>query len=171
MKIITVEAIMAAGPCPNYPEHRVCELIEGGKTPREIADAEDVPIKDRYWALAMTLPARHQRMLACSVAEWALQRERACGRDPDARSWAAIEVSRRYADGLATNDELAIARRAASDAALNVAWDVAWEVSRCDVVAAAASANASDAAWNAARDAAYGEFCAMAVAQHQEADR
>ena len=91
MNLITVEAIMAAGPCPNYPEHRVCELIEGGKTPREIADAEDVPIKDRYWALAMTLPARRQRMLACSVAEWALQRERAAGREPvDGR--AAVEV-------------------------------------------------------------------------------
>jgi len=57
----------------------------------------------------------------------------------DPRSLAALEVAERYANGLATNDELVAARDAA--AAAGAAWYAAWDAAR-------------DAAWDAARDAA-----------------
>jgi hypothetical protein len=84
------------------------------------------------------------RLFACECAERALQRERAAGREPDKRSWASIEVSRRYADGKATEKELDAAWNAAGVAAGDV-WDPAW---------AAAGAAAGDPAWAAARAAA-----------------
>lgn len=63
----------------------------------------------------------------------------------DPRSLAAVDVAERYADGLATDSELAAARAAAWDAAGAAAWDAAWY---------AAGAAAWDAAWAAAGDAA-----------------
>lgn len=54
---------------------------------------------------------------ACRVAEDALLAERAAGREPDARSWAAIEVKQRWIAGHATDSELAAARDAAGAAA------------------------------------------------------
>ena len=62
----------------------------------------------------------------------------------DNRPRRAIETARRYAEGLATEGELAAARAAASAAA--------WAAAR-----AAARAAASDAAWDAARAAAWDE--------------
>ena len=55
----------------------------------------------------------------------------------DQRSIAALDVSERFANGNATQDELDAARDAARDAAWDAARDAAW-----------------DAAWDAARDAA-----------------
>ena len=57
----------------------------------------------------------------------------------DHRSLTALDVAERYADGLASDADLA----AAWDAARDAAWDAAWD--------AAAAARA--AAWDAARDA------------------
>ena len=70
------------------------------------------------------------RLFTCDCAERALQREREDGREPDARSWAAIEVSRLYIAGEATIGEL----RSAVDASAH----------------AANAANAADAAYAAA---------------------
>ena len=61
------------------------------------------------------------------------------------RSLAALEVAERYANGNATDGELAAARDAAGDAVWNAARDAARD---------AAGAAAGDAVWNAARDAA-----------------
>ena len=60
---------------------------------------------------------------------------------PDPRSIAALDVAERYANGKATNAELAEARAAAKDAARAAA-------------RAAAKGAAKGAAWGAARDAA-----------------
>lgn len=65
----------------------------------------------------------------------------------DPRSLAALEVAERYADGLATVEELTAASDAAGDAASDAA-SAAW------YAASAASAAASDAAGDAAGDAA-----------------
>jgi len=62
----------------------------------------------------------------------------------DARSLAALGVAERYANGEATDEELA----AAGDAA----WDAAWAAARAAAWAAAGAA-ARDAAWDAARAA------------------
>jgi hypothetical protein len=72
--------------------------------------------------------SRELRLFACDCAERALIRERDAGREPDPRSWAAIEVSRRYADGQATDDELAAARDAAWAAARDA--ERAWQRER-----------------------------------------
>lgn len=63
----------------------------------------------------------------------------------DKRSTDAIDVARRFADGLATKDEL------------DAAWDAAWGAAREAALAAAqtdARDSAWDAAWAAAREAA-----------------
>lgn len=72
----------------------------------------------------------------------------------DLRSIAAMDVAERYADGLATDQELAAAR-AARAAAWDAAWDAAREAAREAAWGAACDA-ASDAAWVAASDAAWG---------------
>jgi len=88
--------------------------------------------------------SKELRLFACDCAERTLKRERKAGREPDERSWKAIIVSRRYANGEATLEELQAARDAAWDAARDAAWD-----------AADAAWDAADAAWDAARDTAW----------------
>ncbi len=80
----------------------------------------------------------------------------------DPPSVAAIDVAERFANGVATEAELAAARAAAWDSALaaarDAAWDAAWAAARAaarDAAWDAAWAAARDAAWDAARDAAW----------------
>ena len=76
----------------------------------------------------------------------------------DERSIAALDVAERFANGLATDEELAAARAAAWAAAeasaWAAAWDAAWAAAR-DAAWAAAEASAWAAAWAAAWDAAW----------------
>ena len=67
----------------------------------------------------------------------------------DSRSLNALDVAERFANGLATEDEL----KAAWDAAGDAAWDAAWSAAR---TAAGAAGAAAEAAWaaGAARTAA-----------------
>src|SRR3990167_3805913 len=60
---------------------------------------------------------RTQRLFAADCAVRALTRERERGREPDARSWAAIDVARRFARDEATEQERAAAADAADAAA------------------------------------------------------
>jgi hypothetical protein len=145
-KIITVEQIMALGPC--YTEDRVRELLPSGRcTIREIIDAP-IPWMDRLWVLVRVVDDdRMWRLWACDCAERALLRERDAGREPDARSWRAVEVARAYAIGDVTDEELATARDAAGDAA--------WAAGAAARATAGAAARAAwDAALATARDAA-----------------
>ena len=86
------------------------------------------------------------RLFACDCAERALD---LFGGEVDPRSHAAIEVSRRFARGEATHEELAAAGAAAWDTAGAAAWDTAGAAAR-----AAAGAATKAAAWDAARAAA-----------------
>ena len=75
----------------------------------------------------------------------------------DARSTAALDVAENFANGRASNDELAAARAAAREAAWEAAWDDAWDAARDaarDAAWAAARAAARAAAWDPARAAA-----------------
>jgi hypothetical protein len=101
---------------------------------------------------------RTARLFACDCAERVIH---LCGDDPRPRR--AIEVSRRYAIGEATDDELAAAWAAASAAARAAASAAAWAAS------AAARAAASAAAW-AARAAAWAAASA-AVSAASAAER
>jgi hypothetical protein len=82
--------------------------------------------------------------------------------NPDQRSVAACDVAEKYANGDATQKELAAAGDAAGAAAWAAAWDAArdaardaaWDAAR-DAARAAAGAAAWAAAWDAARDAAW----------------
>jgi hypothetical protein len=91
---------------------------------------------------------REYRLLACDCAERALALEIEAGREIDPRSWAAVQVSRRYAMGEATVDELDAARSAARYAARSAAGSAA-----CSAWSAAGSAACS--ARSAARSAAW----------------
>jgi hypothetical protein len=66
--------------------------------------------------------------------------ERKSGREPDPRTWAAIEAKRKWLRGEIDNKQLSAAEAAASAAA--------------EAAASAARAAASAAAWDAAWDAA-----------------
>lgn len=164
---VTVDRVLSWGPCDRYTDDDAALLRsllpEEGLTPLEVCDLAEVPVQDRLWALLREeiLPARVLRLLACRWAEGALLRERAAGREPDQRSWAAIEVSSRYARGEATPEELSAAWAAALAAALAAAeyaaWAAAWAAALAateDATWAAAWATAEDANRDAARDAA-----------------
>ena len=112
-------------------------------------------LDDTLWALRAVLPSekalrnRLARLLACDYAEHVLPVfETRFPADPRPR--AAIAVSRRYALGLATDDELRAAR------------DAAWDAARH-----AAGTAARDAAWDAAWDAAEAARDAERFWQHE----
>jgi hypothetical protein len=63
---------------------------------------------------------------ACDCAERALKRECKAGREPDARSWDTIRVTRRWLAGEATDAELAAAGAVAGAAAWAAAGAAAW---------------------------------------------
>ena len=79
----------------------------------------------------------------------------------DKRSLDALDVAERYANGLATKKELAIAEAAAEAAA----WDAARDTARAARAAVAAAGDAAwaavAAAWDAARDAQEVKFREM----------
>ena len=116
------------------PGALICRVRLGGKI---IEDADKAVAAERT-VLWMANAERELRLFACwSVRNTPL----ADGRTvwdllADKRSQTAVEVAERYADGLATYDELAAARDAAWDAARAASWNAAWA-----------------AAWNAAWDA------------------
>ena len=89
------------------------------------------------------------RLFACDCAERVVH---LCGDDDRPRN--AIEVARRYANGKATDEELAAARAAAWAAAGAAAWAAAWDAAWAAARAAARDA-ARDAAWAAAWAAAW----------------
>lgn len=89
------------------------------------------------------------RDFAATVAENALLAERAAGREPDPRSWAAVQFVRDLLDGKIKEEYREAAARAARSAAWTAArsaW-AAWTAAR-------SAASAARAAWPAARSAA-----------------
>jgi hypothetical protein len=84
---------------------------------------------------------------ACLCAERALTREREMGREPDPRSWAAIEAKRKWLRREIDDAKLAAAKAAAEAAARAAAWAAAEAAAW-----AAAGAAARDAAGDAERD-------------------
>ena len=148
---ITIDTILAADPCDDYDRDRLEELFDGRAefTARQVA-AADISAEDRLWVLIyVALNDRQRRLFAADCAERALLREREAGHEPDPRSWRAVEVARRFANGNATAEELSAAWAAARDAARAAARDAAWDAAR-DAARESARA-ATDPAWESAR--------------------
>ncbi len=163
VKRVTVDQVMTWDPCPRYPRSRIKDLFAG----RESLSAGDIlrldiHPKDRLWAVMREdmMPAGEIHNLACWFAEQCLLREREAGREPDAYSWAAIEVKRRWVQGRAADEEL--------EAANMAAWEVAYKTARATVTQTtwaardAATRAATRAAWAASAGAQEAVFGASA---------
>jgi len=124
-------------------------------SPADIANMAKVPPQDRIWVLLFLIKAidgadRLLRHFACDCAVRALRREREAGREPDPRILKAVEVSRRLADGKATEEERSIARVAAAEAANKATGCSAIEATTCSAAWATTKAIAWRAAWESA---------------------
>ena len=111
------------------PSAIVCRVELSG----EIVEGDDKLCARHRKVLAMADATKTLHEFACWCAEQALLREREAGREPNPRSWAAIEVKRRWLKGEATDEELYVARAAAR----NAAWDAARVAARVAAWAAA----------------------------------
>jgi hypothetical protein len=179
VRTVTVDEVMAWGPCDSYPRERVEELWAGrrGLTALEILDLK-VPGKDRLWAVLRNefFTDAELRELACDYAESVIgfYESKFPGDD---RPRNAIRVARRFARGDATRDELSDAWSAAwsaADAALsaaNDAWsaaDAAWSAADAAWSAADSALSAADAVWSAAWSAANATLSAAGRAAWNE---
>ncbi len=120
---ITPRRLVGCRLCGDWPRDRVYAMFrQYGKrsvTPLEFAKCKRIPVDDRIWVLLTVgvFTDTELRLFACWAAERELRAERRRGNEPDERSWIAVRVSRRYAHGSATADDLAAARAAAWAAA------------------------------------------------------
>ncbi len=128
----------------------------------ELLEGIDILCARRRKVLAMSDATRVLHEFACWCVEQALLRERELGREPDRRSWDAIEVKRKWMNGEATDEELEMARIAAYDAERETSY-AARAVARFAALAAALAA-ARAAAWVAARDTVWNAVWAAAGA-------
>jgi hypothetical protein len=145
MKTATVNDIMGRQPCSDYTRERVTALWDG----REALSALDIlgleiPVDDRFWAIFHNLffTDKELRLMACDFAESTLHLY--TGDSPAPAE--AIRVSRLYANGEASSEDL--------DAARDAAWDAASEAADRDAASEAAARAAARAAWGAALAAA-----------------
>ena len=144
----TLNKIRKYSPCEGSWKKLLLSLnkTEADDEPLELQHILDtLGISDAVWSLRSIEGAdREIRLFACDCAESVLPIYESKFPNDD-RPLRAIEVARAYANGEATEDELAAARDAAGAAAGDAAWAAAW--------AAWAARDAAWAAW-AARDAA-----------------
>lgn len=118
---VTLDDVLSWGPC--YEEDEIRDLAAGRErmTAPEILDLP-IPAEDRLWCVLRPelIPEPLLRVAACLFAETALERERKAGREPDPRSWAAIDAKRAWLRGEIDAAALAAARAAAWDAQVEI---------------------------------------------------
>ena len=154
LPVFGIDDIRNFRPRPCYDPSRY--LPEGWQgTALDVLDVKDCPAADRLWVVLREecVSSRTLRLFAVWCARQAL----ALVDNPDQRSVAACDTAERFANGEATERELAAARAAAWDAAWTAARDAAWAAASTaarDAAWAAASTAARDAAWAAAWDVA-----------------
>ena len=127
MQAVTVDQVLSWEPCDDYTPERVTELFAGRETVTALDIlAMDIPPDDKLWAVCREelIPAATLHEFACRCAEAALMREREAGREPDTRSWAAIEAKRAWLRGEIDSEQL------------SVAWAAAWAAARAAARAA-----------------------------------
>jgi len=169
MKKITVDQIMSWGPCPDYTESRVSEIIDDGVT---LLDALylNIPDGDILWLVLRPdfMPRNDLHEHGCHFAEETLISERAEGREPHQDSWGGIIAKRGWIRGEITDKELKSAALAAwaAERAERAELAAEWTASAAYIAASAATlategASAADdagaywiaAAWAASRAA------------------
>ena len=149
-------AVDALGYAPNAQGLIICRVRLGG-TIMEDFDKACATERTVLW-MADATRALHEFAMWC--AEGALTGSNV----RDERPWRALEVKRRWLDGQATDEELAIARAAAQEAA-RAADDTGWAATVDAAVAAAVAASRFP------RDAARVAAVAAAVAAARAAAR
>jgi hypothetical protein len=150
MKRVSVDTVMSWGPCDTYTHRKVTKLFAGRKTVSALNVLDmKIPDTDKCWAAVrpelLTDSQLHE--VGLRYAERLLTAERGAGREPDPRSWAVLEVKRRWLKGEATDEEL---RKAASAAwAARAAWWTAWATWAARAAGAAWAPWPAEAAWAA----------------------
>jgi hypothetical protein len=110
---ITIDDVLSWIPCEDYDTREKLLAVTGGReslTHIQIADLA-IPLKDIGFVLAEALHRtphgeRDYGLFVCDCVEHALVREREAGREPGERSWNAVVVSREFAMGRTTEEEL-----------------------------------------------------------------
>jgi hypothetical protein len=158
MKTLTWADFAKHEPCYNPAE----KYGEWEGTILDLMQHPEIPAKDKVWAFTREgiVGDKTLRLFAVGCARKVQHLMK------DQRSIDALDVAERYANGNATEDELAAAREAAKAAAWAAAGVVEWYAAKAaagDVAreaaeaaewaAAWAAAEAGEAAWSAARQA------------------
>ena len=145
------------------PGHMLCrvELSDG------IIEDDDKAVARERKTLWIFNAENALRDFAATVAENALLAERVAGREPDPRSWAAVQFVRDLLAGKINPEDQEAAESAAESAARSAAWAAAWAAARSAAESAARSA-AWAAAWAAAESAA--RAAARAAAESAQND-
>jgi hypothetical protein len=158
MKTYMIQDIRDLKPCYD-PTRYLPENWQG--TAANVLRVEACPSKDRLWVISHWLDNKTLRLFAV----WCMREALKLVDNPDLRLIAACDIAEQFANGVATQEELAAAS-AAAWAAANAAdwdpadWDAAWDIA-CAVAratawdAARAATSAADwaATWAAARAA------------------
>ncbi|MCA8376319.1 hypothetical protein LGM80_23430 [Burkholderia multivorans] len=179
---VTLDALRKAGACyKGY--NKLVRSLEGETFSAEDADRNsyihfkhdaEIPlvdvlnsngIDDALWSLRCVSGADRDIRL---FAVWCVRQVEHLMQDQ--RSKDALDVAERFANGNASDEELAAAWAAARDAARDAAWDAA-RTAAWDAARATAWAAARDAAWDAARTAAWDAARATARAAAWDAAR
>ncbi len=122
------DKVMSWGPCENYPEKRVREILgERDWTALEILGLLDIPVEDRLWVVLRSemIAENDLHELGCRFAESVLPIFEGAFPD-DKRPREAIAAKRAWLRGEITDAWLAAAREAAREAEWDAAWD-AWD--------------------------------------------
>ena len=152
MKKITLDFINGFEPCYNPEDIGFTKDME--VTPLQFVEQFSDKVKEKediIWLICRPeiMSEKDIRLFAVWCGREALK----LVKEPDARSVNACDVAERFANGEATNEELAVARDAAWAAAW-AAWAAASAASDVSAARAAAWAAARAAAWAAAWAAA-----------------
>jgi hypothetical protein len=164
MKLFTIQDIRSFRPCYD-PSRHLPEDWSG--TALDLLEHPTIPDVDKVWLMRQpgVMTDKGLRLFAVNCARRAQTYPK--NYTPDPRTLAAIETVERFAEGLATVEELATAYAVARDAyAANAADAAAYAAANAARAAADAAANAANAAaYAAANAAAYAANAAYAVAR------
>jgi len=162
---MTMQEFINANAFCGRSRRRIKELFAGREALSAIDVLElEIPNNEKLRAVLREelIPLHTLHKLAVEFARAALVREREAGREPDERSWKALDVKLAWLDGKASSKELAAAK-AAADAAAKAAADAADDAAMAVAGTTWTARTAWDAYW-AAQAAALAAWTASTAA-------